>query len=145
MITIWNKHDPATPKNALYIGRGSIFGNPFVIGLHGTRDEVCDLYEQRLEKHPALKSLFQEKLQGVTDVVCFCAPRRCHGEYLRRIQDEPIIHYCLMAGDHFRIFARVFKPTRFGRLHSAVFCGASVPDEEFRHNMKRVKAARLAK
>ena len=43
MPTVFNKyHKP--PSTAVYIGRGSPWGNPFVIGKDGDRDTVCDKY-----------------------------------------------------------------------------------------------------
>ena len=61
-------------RGAVYIGRGSPWGNPFVIGKHGTRDEVCDRFRDEI-----LPTLDLTPLIG-KDLVCFCAPRRCHGD-----------------------------------------------------------------
>jgi hypothetical protein len=33
------------PPGAIYIGRGSPWGNRFVIGEHGDRDQVCNQFE----------------------------------------------------------------------------------------------------
>lgn len=60
--------------NAVYIGRGSPWGNPFKVGVHGTRDEVCDRFEREV-----LPNLDLTYLRG-KDLVCFCAPLRCHGD-----------------------------------------------------------------
>lgn len=67
----------------IYIGRGSKWGNPFVIGIDGTRDEVCDLYEQWLPEQPELMAALGE----LTDKTlgCFCDPDRCHGEFLAHL------------------------------------------------------------
>lgn len=45
MISVLNKHCCGIPEDAVYIGRGSKWGNPFVIGRHGTRAEVIAKYE----------------------------------------------------------------------------------------------------
>lgn len=79
---ILNKHVHGIPKGAYYIGRGSPLGNPFVIGRDGTRDEVCDKYDAWLDKQPQLLPLIAS-LEG-RDLVCFCAPKRCHGLTVRR-------------------------------------------------------------
>jgi len=42
MPEVHNKYHRTDGPNAVYIGRGSPFGNPFLIGKHGGRDEVCD-------------------------------------------------------------------------------------------------------
>ena len=64
--------------NTVYIGRGSPWGNPFVIGKHGDRDEVCDRFEREV-----LPGLDVEPLRG-KDLGCYCAPLRCHGDSILR-------------------------------------------------------------
>ena len=36
------------PVDAVYVGRGSPWGNPFKIGQHGDRDAVCDRFEREV-------------------------------------------------------------------------------------------------
>lgn len=74
MSRVHNKHRRTAPVDAVYIGRGSPYGNPFVIGVHGDRNDVCDRYEREV-----LPTLDLEPLRG-KDLVCFCAPLRCHGD-----------------------------------------------------------------
>ncbi len=74
MPRVLNKHRHEIPKGAAYIGRGSRWGNPFKIGEHGDRDEVCDRFEREI-----LPTLDVSELRG-KDLVCFCAPHRCHGD-----------------------------------------------------------------
>jgi len=80
------------PTDAVYIGRGSFlgkpskWGNPFVLGQDGTRDEVCDQYEEWLRARPELMASLHE-LRG-RDLVCFCAPYRCHGDLLLRLANQ---------------------------------------------------------
>jgi len=75
---VLNKHKVGIPPGAVYIGRGSPWGNPFKIGRDGTRDEVCDRYEREI-----LPTLDLTPLIG-KDLVCFCAPLRCHGNSILR-------------------------------------------------------------
>lgn len=74
-----------------YCGRGSKWGNPYPIGkphpVTGqpmTRDDVCDLFEER-----ALPILLPHvgQLKGKT-LVCFCHPQRCHCHPLARAAEE---------------------------------------------------------
>ena len=81
--------DLGSSADAVYIGRGSPFGNPFVIGRDGDRDEVCDKFERYIEQKPQLIALVKRKLHG-KNLVCFCAPQRCHGETLLRIANATI-------------------------------------------------------
>jgi hypothetical protein len=67
------------PKGAVYCGRGSPWGNPYKIPkpeLDGDRDRVCDLFEANVLPH-----LDVTPLKG-KDLVCFCAPKRCHCDAL---------------------------------------------------------------
>ena len=64
------------PMN-IYVGRGSPFGNPFRIGIHGSRDTVIAKFEQYLRDSPGLLSRLGE-LQSKY-IGCFCAPNSCHG------------------------------------------------------------------
>lgn len=66
----------------VYIGRGSIWGNPFVIDKDGTREEVIAKYEQYLLNSPDLLAKVGS-LYGKT-LCCFCAPKACHGDVLAR-------------------------------------------------------------
>lgn len=76
------------PANAVYVGRGTQFGNPFVMGTHGDRDTVIWGYVfwlgQRLpspsgQTPPGRRAV--ETLRG-KDLVCYCAPEACHADIL---------------------------------------------------------------
>lgn len=73
-----------------WIRRGTKFGNPYKMnephpdsGLPMTRDDVCDLFEER-----SLPNLDVEELRGKT-LVCFCAPERCHGHSIIKKLNQP--------------------------------------------------------
>lgn len=87
MPKVHNKYHKTAGPDAVYIGRGSPYGNPFVIGKHGDRDAVCDQYEAMLLGNPQLLAKIKTELKG-KDTVCFCAPKRCHGDLLLRIANE---------------------------------------------------------
>ena len=64
----------------VYIGRPSKWGNPFIMGVDGTREEVIEKYRQWiLQKPDLLKDLHQ--LKGKT-LGCWCKPNACHGDVL---------------------------------------------------------------
>jgi len=69
-----------------YIGRPSKWGNPFVVGADGTRDEVIEKYEQWIQTQPDLLADVY-KLKGKV-LGCWCAPKRCHGEILVKLANE---------------------------------------------------------
>ena len=64
----------------VFIGRPSIWGNPFEIGKDGTRKEVIQKYRVWLNDNESLKSRILE-LDGKT-LGCFCAPKACHGNVI---------------------------------------------------------------
>ena len=63
------------------IDRGSLFGNPFILGKDGDRDAVCDAYrDYYLPNKPSILKQLPE-IEGKV-LVCHCYPERCHGEEL---------------------------------------------------------------
>jgi len=69
-----------------YIGRPSIFGNPFTMRNY-TDDERArviakfeDYFYNRLETDPAFKEAVMQ-LKG-HDLGCYCAPKPCHGDII---------------------------------------------------------------
>ena len=62
------------------IDRGSVWGNPFEIGTHGTRAECCRRYAERFAGSSALQGQVEE-LRGKA-LACWCYPQQCHGETL---------------------------------------------------------------
>lgn len=71
------------PKGAVYIGRGSPYGNPYVIGKDGTRSEVIQKFRDHLFSLLDDVEIQEELLQlDGKDLVCFCKPAPCHGDVL---------------------------------------------------------------
>ena len=72
MCRVLNKHHAGIPGGAVYIGRGSKWGNPFRIGRDGDRATVIAKHARWLaDQHHLLRAL--DELRG-RDLVCFCAP-----------------------------------------------------------------------
>ena len=67
--------------NAEYIGRGSVWGNPFIIGKDGDRQEVIEKYKVYAKRMLSHNPHWLYKLKG-KDLKCFCAPQACHGDVL---------------------------------------------------------------
>lgn len=83
MCKVLNKRIDRVPPGATYIGGPSIWGNPFVIGKDGSRDNVIAKYDARLLGNPKL--LAQLHMLAGKSLVCWCAPARCHGDVLVRL------------------------------------------------------------
>ena len=71
----------------VYIGRPSKWGNPFVIGKDGNREQVIEKYRRWVLGQPALMAALPE-LKGKT-LGCWCAPHPCHGDVLVELADKP--------------------------------------------------------
>lgn len=87
MIKVLNKFTDFIPLNSVYIGRPSKWGNPFVIGIDGSRDEVILKYSHWLQTQPNLITDLIE-LKGKY-LVCFCSPKQCHGDILIKLANDP--------------------------------------------------------
>ena len=74
---------------SVYIGRPSKWGNPFVIGQDGTREQVIEKYREYLRRTPALLGAINRELSG-KELVCFCAPAPCHGDVLAEIANRDL-------------------------------------------------------
>lgn len=77
-MKVHNKRANTAPPGAVYVGRGSPWGNPFLIGQDGTRADVIRKFECE-----TLLSLDLSPLRG-KDLVCYCAPLPCHADVLMR-------------------------------------------------------------
>jgi hypothetical protein len=70
----------------VYIGRPSIWGNPFEIGKHGNREEVIAKYKEYVLNDPLLMSQIMD-LDGQV-LGCWCRPKHCHGDALIEIMED---------------------------------------------------------
>ncbi len=67
-------------KYDVYIGRGSKWGNRFVIGRDGDRAEVIRKYKEWILKNDELLGCLGELKDKVLG--CYCRPLACHGDVL---------------------------------------------------------------
>ncbi|RUW57143.1 DUF4326 domain-containing protein [Mesorhizobium sp. M8A.F.Ca.ET.021.01.1.1] len=74
MPEVFNLYHGDYPEAAVYIGRGSKYGNPFKVGVDGTRTQVIKLFCDQV-----LPKLDLRPLIGC-DLLCFCHPKPCHGD-----------------------------------------------------------------
>lgn len=80
---VFNKNrDGWKGTGAVYVGRGSPWGNPFVIGPDGDREAVIKKFCEQV-----LPSLDVTPLRG-KNLVCFCAPLACHADHLLKEANE---------------------------------------------------------
>jgi len=67
-------------KCDVYCGRPSIYGNPFVIGKDGTREQVIEKYREYFKHRIHDDVIFCQAIGGLKGkkIGCFCKPLPCH-------------------------------------------------------------------
>lgn len=83
MPKVYNLYKETPPLGAIYVGRPSKWGNPFIIGQDGTRKQVIDKYRHYVLQSEELMDSIDE-LKG-KDLVCYCAPLPCHADVLMEL------------------------------------------------------------
>lgn len=76
-----------TANNAIYVGRPSKWGNPFTMKREADRPAVLAQFEQYVKEHPELVEAAKQELPD-KDLICWCAPKACHGDLWLRIANE---------------------------------------------------------
>lgn len=79
MPRVLNKRRDGVPATAVYVGRPSKWGNPFALKVDGNRDEVIEKFRVWLLASTLMDEVHE--LRG-KDLVCWCAPARCHADIL---------------------------------------------------------------
>lgn len=109
MIKVVNKYKHKPTSDDLYIGRGSILGNPFTSIKHKqtkaqyiceSRGESVERYENYLREKittkdtdicTKLNNIFIRVKRGEkVNLVCFCKPKICHGDIIKKIIEEKL-------------------------------------------------------
>ena len=97
MITVINKKTFKDPGDGIVIPihRPHILGNPFPMYTESERDNACDKYKEWFDEQvnrcaydsPIKVVLTKIKEAHKIDIniylVCFCAPKRCHGDIIK--------------------------------------------------------------
>ena len=79
MPSVLNIRVHGVPEGAVLCDRSTKWGNPFIIGRDGTREEVIEKYDEHLYQSGLAEDLHE--LRG-RDLVCHCAPKPCHCDVL---------------------------------------------------------------
>lgn len=74
-------------KHTLYIGRPTVWGNPFVIGKDGNREEVIKKFKTYARNNESLMHLISLLHEDVV-LGCFCYPEKCHGDIIIKLWKE---------------------------------------------------------
>jgi predicted DNA-binding protein len=109
MLKVVNKYKHEKTSSDIYIGRGSILGNPFTSkDLSKTKAIYqCESVEESITKY---KEYLLDKINNKdydicnvlniigkkimknepVNLVCFCSPSRCHGDIIKEIIEEKL-------------------------------------------------------
>lgn len=74
-------------KFDVLIDRTSIYGNPYEIGIDGSRAEVIAKFKIYFDKNKELQAEV-EKLRG-KKLGCWCKPKACHGDVIVDFLETP--------------------------------------------------------
>lgn len=67
-------------ESTVWCGRPSKWGNPFIIGKDGNRDEVIQKYKEWIINNEELLNSLHELKDKV--LLCYCWPKKCHCDIL---------------------------------------------------------------
>lgn len=104
-----NKENHSDKKNNFYIGRGSIFGNPFTHDgvktnlaklSFKTREEAIEAYKLYFDEMYETDEIFASEFNKIYELYkngediylqCFCKPLPCHGDYIAEKLQKKLI------------------------------------------------------
>lgn len=69
------------------ITRKGKWGTPFIIGVHGNRQEVIQLYREWIVTQQELMNAILSELYD-KKLGCVCNPDDCHGDVLKELADK---------------------------------------------------------
>ena len=98
MIKVENKHFYKGP--GIYIGRGSILGNPFrIVPGNVSREEAIEKYKVFFSFEMTANRVFYDFVRSLITkariddltLICWCAPKPCHGDFIKSFIEEQIL------------------------------------------------------
>lgn len=76
------------PEGAVYVGRPTMFGNPYRVGVNGSAAECVRFYRESLRIQRAFRKVIRKELRG-KDLACWCPlDRPCHAVVLLEIANS---------------------------------------------------------
>ena len=109
MINVVNKYKHEPSNNDVYIGRGSPLGNPFTGSKKventkatfqcSSREEAIENYEKYLRLAiyendsyicNEMNRIWRMAKTGDVNLVCFCKPKACHGDIIKKLIEEKL-------------------------------------------------------
>lgn len=103
MIKVVNKYKHIPTENDIYIGRGSVLGNPYTsLDIKKTKaDFQCESREESIEKFKIfllnkikekdisicteLNKIYKLAKENDVYLICYCSPKPCHGDVIKEL------------------------------------------------------------
>lgn len=86
LLNLRNYRNKPLPPNTVVIDRTGKWGNPYVVNVHGNREECVAKYREYLMGNEEMQERAKIELAG-KNLACWCAPKLCHGHVLLEIVD----------------------------------------------------------
>lgn len=88
-MQVLNKYKLTPEQTGVYIGRGSLLGNPFK---EGSREENIALFEgyflnKLRDRDPGIERAFRS-LHSSDKLICYCHPEPCHGDVIKACYEK---------------------------------------------------------
>jgi len=109
-INVVNKHQHVNEPSDIYIGRGSVLGNPFThLPLNKSKAQVqVDSREKAITEYRKwikgkinefdgdvigeLEFIKKMAINHEINLVCYCKPKSCHGDIIKELVEKSITH-----------------------------------------------------
>ena len=89
-MILYNRLINELPEGVVHITRPNDWGNPYMIGKHGNRSQVCMLFDHlmrtRMQDPVWVERL--RKLSQAPGLACVCSPQQCHGDVIIKYMKE---------------------------------------------------------
>ncbi len=73
-------------EHEMRVDRSTKWGNPFVMGKHGDREQVISMYREHLWKQIQEGEVTVDELASMAgmNLYCWCAPKPCHANVIEQ-------------------------------------------------------------
>jgi hypothetical protein len=109
MISVVNKYKHTPSSMDVYIGRGSALGNPYTGSKSVKNNKAeyqCESREAAIAKYEEylilaiseknryicdeLNKIWSKAKSGDVNLVCFCNPKACHGDIIKKLIEDKV-------------------------------------------------------
>jgi len=89
MPKVLNFRTDNLPKDSVYVGRPSSWGNPFKLSCEADRENSIWMFREYAKEQLAVNAHWLDPLKG-KDLVCWCSPKPCHADVLLELANKEV-------------------------------------------------------